>query len=256
MKNSLKIALEEQWFLEQQKKEQISALAHDVKTPLTIVKGNIGLFRETDMREEQKSYCVYIEQSSTQMEGYLQRLLSITKEEIDNREANKIIHIRKLISFLKNQGEALAKIKGIHIINNMNIEENIYLKANELELKRGFMNIITNAVDFSPNDSSITINSSIGNSRLIIEVIDQGKGFSNKMLKYGKEQFSMEDGSRTKSGHHGLGLYIANNIIKKYDGELLLTNNRNGGGIVTVRIPKYREEGEVAKDSNEKIGQY
>lgn len=256
MKNSLKIALEKQWLLEKQKREQISALAHDVKTPLTIVKGNIGLLRETDMTEEQKSYCVYVEQSSIQMEGYLQRLLSITKEEIDNVEANKTIYIQELIGFLKNQGVALARIKGIHIINNMNIEENIYLKANELELKRAFMNIITNAVDFSPNKSVITINSLIDKYNIIIQVIDQGKGFSNKMIKYGKEQFSMEDGSRTKSGHHGLGLYIANTIIKKYDGELLLTNNRSGGGIVTVRIPKYREEGEVPKDFNEKIGQY
>ncbi|MFJ7407020.1 MULTISPECIES: histidine kinase dimerization/phospho-acceptor domain-containing protein [unclassified Lysinibacillus] len=40
MRNSLKIALEEQWLLEKQKREQVSALAHDIKTPLTIVKGN------------------------------------------------------------------------------------------------------------------------------------------------------------------------------------------------------------------------
>lgn len=71
MKDSLKIALEKQWSVEQQKREQISALAHDIKTPLTIVKGNVRLLNETDMAEEQKSYCNYIEESSMQMERYL-----------------------------------------------------------------------------------------------------------------------------------------------------------------------------------------
>ena len=103
------------------------------------------------------------------------------------------------------------------------------------------MNIITNAVDFSLNNSTIVINGNINSSQLVIQVIDQGKGFSNKMLKYGKEQFFMEDESRTKSGHHGLGLYIANTIITKYNGELLLSNDKNSGGSVTVKIPIFQE---------------
>ena len=99
------------------------------------------------------------------------------------------------------------------------------------------MNIITNAVDFSPNNSTITIDSAIDNSQLIIQVIDQGKGFSKKMLKYGKEQFFMENESKTKTGHHGLGLYIANAIITKHNEELVLSNNKSGGGSVTIKLP-------------------
>ena len=72
---------------------------------------------------------------------------------------------------------------------------------------------------------------------MIIQVIDQGEGFSEKMLKYGKEQLSMGNESRTKNGHHGLGLYIADTIIKKHNGELILSNSVNGGGKVIVKIP-------------------
>ena len=50
----------------------------------------------------------------------------------------------------------------------------------------------------------------------------------------------MEDESRTESGHHGLGLYITNNIIKNYNGELILSNDKNGGGVVQVIIPLVR----------------
>lgn len=237
MKNSLKAALEKQWLLEQQRREQISALAHDVKTPLTIVKGNAELLKETDITEEQKKYCDYIEDSSKQMEEYLQRLLSITKEEIDNSESNEIIYIRQLINSVKSQVEALGKMKDINIVWNIDIEEEIYIKGNEFELERALMNIITNAVDFSPNGFVVIIKIDINNSQLIIQVIDKGEGFSKKMLKYGKEQFFMENESRTKTGHHGLGLYIANTIITKHNGELILSNDKNGGGMVTVKIP-------------------
>lgn len=240
MKNSLKAALEEQWNLEQKKKEQISALAHDVRTPLTIVKGNVGLLKETDVTMEQKKYCNYIENSSIQMEKYLQRLLSITKEEVDNSESNSIINIRSFIDSLKNQGEALGEMKGINITCNIDIEEGLYLRGNEIELERAFMNIITNAVNFSQNNSTIIINANVKNRNLIIEIKDQGKGFSEKTLKYGKEQFFMEDESRTEAGHHGLGLYITNNIIINYNGKLILSNDENGGGVVRVIIPLAR----------------
>lgn len=47
----------------------------------------------------------------------------------------------------------------------------------------------------------------------------------------------MEDESRTQSGHHGLGLYIADTIIERHSGELTLGNSKSGGGIVTAIIP-------------------
>lgn len=203
----------------------------------TIVKGNVGLLKETEVTEEQRNYCSYIEESSSQMEKYLQSLLAITKEEISNSEAKSVIYIKQLMSALDNQSRALSKTKNINFIWNVDIKEDLYIKGNKLELERALMNILTNAVSFSPLNSMITINGSTEHSRLIIQVIDQGEGFSNKMLKYGKEQFFMGNESRTELGHHGLGLYIANSIITKYNGELILANNKNNGGLVQVEIP-------------------
>ncbi|WP_326831026.1 ATP-binding protein [Anaerosalibacter bizertensis] len=71
----------------------------------------------------------------------------------------------------------------------------------------------------------------------MIEIIDQGEGFSKKMLKDGKNQLLMGKESRKRNGHHGLGLYIADTIIKKHNGELILSNSVNGGGKVIVKIP-------------------
>ena len=237
MKGSLKSALERQWTAEQQKKEQISALVHDVKTPLTVVKGNVGLLGETDMTEEQKTYCRYIEESSNQMEIYIQNLFSIIKEESNLDATKETVYIMEMLNSLKEQGDALAKTKNIELIWKTDIEKSAYIKGYKDELERALMNIIANAVDFSPADSTITVESAADNFQFIIRITDQGKGFSQKMLKHGQEQFSMESESRTKNGHHGLGLYVADTIIKKHNGKLILSNNIKGGGLVTVEIP-------------------
>jgi len=237
MKNSLKISLEEQWSLEKQKKEQVSALAHDLKTPLTIVKGNAELLIETTLTEEQINYCKDIDKSSQQMDKYIQKLLTITKNEIGNQYSNTNIEVSQLLHSLKRQSEALSKIKGINIVWEIDVKENLFIKGDQNDFERGIMNIITNAFDFSPNCSTIAIYGIADDYEVRIQVIDQGQGFSRKALRYGKEQFFMENESRTKSEHHGLGLYIANTIITKIDGELILSNNENGGGAVTAKVP-------------------
>lgn len=242
MKNSLKIALEEQWLLEKQKREQVSALAHDIKTPLTIVKGNADLLKETELTKEQKNYCNYIEESSEQMDEYIQKLLTLTKKEIDKEHPNENIKVIKVLNSLERQSEALSKTKKINIVWKIDIEENLFIKGYEDELERAIMNIIKNAFDFSPNGSTIAIYGVADNYELTIQVIDQGNGFSKKMLRYGKEQFFMENESRTKTGHHGLGLYIANTILTKHNGELTLSNDENGGGSVTVKIPIFQKD--------------
>ena len=64
MKESLKASLEQQWKAEQMQKEQIAALAHDLKTPLTVIQGNADLISETELNEEQRLYAEYISSSS------------------------------------------------------------------------------------------------------------------------------------------------------------------------------------------------
>lgn len=237
MKDSLKSALEEQWLLEKQKRDQISALAHDVRTPLTIVKGNVELLKETKITQEQESYCNYIEDSSRQMGKYIESLLVVTRDKSKYNSLNENILIVDFLNSLKEQGESLCKTKKINLIWKMEMEKDRYILGYKDGLERALMNIISNAVNFSPKNSTIEISSTTDKRDLIIKIIDEGHGFSQNMLKHGKEQFAMEDKSRTKNEQHGLGLYIADNIIKKHNGEIILSNGINRGGFVTVKIP-------------------
>ncbi len=79
MKDNLKISLERQWKTEQTQKEQIAALAHDLKTPLTVIQGNADLLTETNLDDEQRLYAGYVVESSGQMQSYIQTLIDISR---------------------------------------------------------------------------------------------------------------------------------------------------------------------------------
>ena len=79
MKESLKASLEQQWEAEHMQKEQIAALAHDLKTPLTVIQGNTDLISETELDEEQRLYAEYISSSSEQMQLYIRTLIDISR---------------------------------------------------------------------------------------------------------------------------------------------------------------------------------
>lgn len=79
MKDSLKSSLEQQWKIEQLQREQIAALSHDLKTPLTVIQGNIDLISETKLDDEQQLYAKYITESSEQMQLYIRTLIDISQ---------------------------------------------------------------------------------------------------------------------------------------------------------------------------------
>ena len=79
MKDSLKLSLEQQWKAEQSQREQIAAFAHDLKTPLTVIQGNIDLMNETKLDDEQRLYAGYITESSEQIQVYIKTLIDISR---------------------------------------------------------------------------------------------------------------------------------------------------------------------------------
>ena len=87
MKDNLKISLEKQWNAEHLQREQIAALAHDLKTPLTVIQGNIDLINETELDDEQRLYASYI---TEQLIGKLENrfLKHVEKMIAQNTERN------------------------------------------------------------------------------------------------------------------------------------------------------------------------
>lgn len=234
LKVALSSSLKEQWDKEQQKKSQLSALAHDIKTPLTVIKGNAELLAESDPSKEDEELIAYIQSSSDTIEKYIELLMSVVN--------NNSIHIDKneisLKDFLHNvftEATALCKIKNIAFnLNNTVKCPTIYVDRDLL--KRAIINIIDNAVRYSDKNTQICFTVSENESYILFNIADLGKGFSEESLKKATQEFFTEDISRTNQ-HYGLGLSFAKAVAQLHHGTLEIKNQMDtNGAIVSLKI--------------------
>lgn len=237
MKESLKASLEHQWKAEQMQKEQIAALAHDLKTPLTVIQGNADLISETELDEEQCLYAEYIISSSEQMQLYIRTLIDISRAATGYQLHVEDIDLPAYVEQLQRQIGALCQTKKIGL--QMEIQHlPAVLSADKLLLERAIMNVVNNALDYSQQDSSISISITGGKGNLQILVTDAGPGFSQEDLLHAEEQFYMADHSRSSNLHFGMGLFITKSIVQQHGGQLILSNSeKTGGAQVTMKIP-------------------
>lgn len=237
MKDALKSSLKKQWDLEQARREQISALAHDIKTPLTVARGNVDLLSETDQTKEQKEYTAYIEESTRQMEQYIRSLIEISKAELGYSLNKETIDSKGFMDIVLNHMAALCAVKKV----TLHCETHNLPKTFEIDsglLQRAILNIGSNAVEVSPENSNIDFIADTTETSLRFRVTDCGNGFSSDDLKQATQQFYMGDKSRSSSTHYGMGLFIAKSIAEQHNGTLAIANStETGGGMVTIEIP-------------------
>lgn len=236
MRNALKDSLERQWNVEQEKNRQMSALAHDIKTPLTVVRGNAELLSETDLTEEQKTYTDYISSSALQIQKYVQTLIEVTKSVEGYQYSPENVSTEELLCDIKKQAYGLAEIYNFTINWKEQYNSEIISVVYD-QIVRAVMNVITNAAEHTAPNGAIDICIEEPDGKLKFIVEDTGIGFTKEALKHGTEQFFMDDASRNNGVHYGIGLFTAKTIAEKHGGEMLLTNSeRTGGAKVSILI--------------------
>lgn len=236
MKESLKESLDHQWRSAQAQKEQIAALAHDIKTPLTVVRGNTELLEETELTVNQKRYAEYISNGCEQIQRYMQMLIDVTKSWEDHPLSMESF---SLSSLLNDVGDQTAGLAAIHqVVLHWGNTKDITIYADHSLLSRALVNVISNAIEHSPHGGNVFIDT-IGSDNLISFVItDEGRGFTAQALKHATDQFFMDDSSRSSKSHYGIGLYMTASIVQKHGGKIILENvTENGGARVTIQIP-------------------
>lgn len=229
MRRALKTSLEQQWKMEQDKNRQMSALAHDIKTPLTVVRGNSELLAETELTEQQRINVRYITDSALQIQDYVQKLIDVTKSMDDGQNIMEEVATEKIISDIRKQAAGLADVYGIEI----DWKEEWHNKTVNVvkdQIVRAVLNIIQNAVEHTKKGGTISVSIKDADGRLTFTVEDTGDGFTREALLHGTEQFFMGDASRSGEAHYGIGLFFAKSVAKRHGGDIILTNSQDTGG--------------------------
>ena len=237
MRIALKQSLTKQWHDDKMRQDQLSALAHDLKTPLTIIRGNTELLFDTSLSTEQKECAEYIENSSLQMENYVQTLIQVTKSWDSYQPCMQKLNMDSLLQELKNQIEGLCAVNNIILHWNCR-QYPAYITADHDLFIRMLVNVLSNAVEHTPQGRAVTFEVWAQNSELSFLITDTGKGFSDEALKHATEQFFMDDNSRNSKSHYGIGLYVAASIAEKHNGKIFLENSADvSGAKVIIQIP-------------------
>ena len=237
MKNTLKSSLEKQWSAEQLQREQIAALAHDLKTPLTVIQGNIDLISETELNDEQRLYARYITESSQQIGVYIKTLIDISRTVAGYQLHFEEFSIADYMERIEAQAGSLCLTKGICLHMEIGMDLGTF-KVDELLMERAIMNVIDNALDYSPPVGTVYVVVQKADNFIQISITDEGNGFTPEALYHAQEQFFMGDHSRTSILHFGMGLYITNSIIRQHNGQLILKNSdKTNGAQVIIKIP-------------------
>lgn len=233
LKTDLQRSLEEQWAMQQQKKSQFAALAHDIKTPLAIVSGNAELLSETRQTDEQRTYTAFILEHTAQIHRYVIDMLNLSRPEV---LSDPVCNIKELLIASARDVELLGKKRGISCLLQTG-EMPAVLPLPGRDIQRILANLTDNAVQYSPENGTVYLDAHLSEDALFFSVRDEGNGFSGETLALAATEFYRGDESRNSREHFGLGLFIAKQIVTSLKGTLRLENAPEKGALVSVSIP-------------------
>ena len=232
MKDELKGSLSAQWKMEQERVEMVEALAHDLKSPLSIILGYTDALigNNTDDNEKLHRYLTVIRENTEKSAALVQKMQYTSDLEKSNIQLNLVpINLRQKVQ----DYELQAHQKEVELILKMqgNIQSPIQIDVDRLT--RIFDNIISNSLQYTPSGGNISITVKDEKNCISYEICDSGRGFSSKDLKKALDKFYRGDEARqTKGGHSGLGLYIVKQLVEQLGGSVKIENSKSGGACV------------------------
>ena len=237
MKNSLQQALEKKWQSEQKQRQQLTALIHDIKTPLTGAIGWSELLNETVLTTEQAAYIQKLQNNQASIEQLVNSLMELTLDSKKMEQSIQSYHLKNFAYALKTEITDLAMVKSISIQSIEKIDNPIVNFDYQL-LHQAVFNILSNAVDFTPINGNIWLTITSNHTNFSIQIEDSGVGFTPEVLVHATDELYMGDSSRSGINHFGMGLATAKNNSKHLNGHLVLGRSKIlNGASVKITIP-------------------
>lgn len=218
------------------KNNLVTYLAHDLKTPLTIIIGYLTILNESEVPEHvRKDYIKKLLEKSYRLEDLTNQFFDITRFNLQDIPLNKtLIDGNFFLEQLTEEFYPLLKEKNLNL--QMDISENLKIYGDGSLLARVTNNLLKNAIAYSSRDSIIKITGKIYDYNTSIIIENDGDVISEEELKIIFEKFYRRDQSRSQSAGAGLGLAIAREIVEKHQGDLIAESN-NGHTVFTVTLP-------------------
>ena len=210
------------------------AVSHELKTPLTIIKGELeGMIYEVGEYKNKEKYLKHSLKVANDMESLIKEILSVAMIKEENFKLNeKEFNIANTIKNVLKKYQGIAEDKEIEIITKIQKEYNF--TGDERLLENAISNVVSNAIMYSPKKEKVFIEFR-GNK---VKIENTGIHIENKDLEQLFNPFFRVDKSRNKNtGGSGLGLYIVKTIFDYHNISYKIENSQNGI-LFTIKLPK------------------
>lgn len=231
--NNLSQSIKEQ---ENIRKRLTGDISHELKTPLTNIQSHLeamidGIWEPTEER------LLSVKEEAERLSSLVSDMQKLNKYDESSIKLKKDnVNISDIICFVIFQFSNLAKSKNIKIEYE---KKNINLYCDKDKITQALVNILSNAIRYSNEGSTIFIEEGLKDNKVIISIEDQGIGISEEDLKYVFERFYRADKSRTRAtGGTGIGLTIVKSIVSSHGGEVKLESKLGEGSKFTIILPK------------------
>ncbi len=230
--------------IDQMKSEFLSIASHQLRTPLTSIKGYTDMILSKDFGdfgENLQEPLQAIAKASNQMSELLDDLLNISRIETGKYSQIKLekIHLYKFIIKEIKEVKIQANNKNINIKLNFKLKKNFHLISDKTRLSESITNLLNNAIKYSPQNTIITINIFIDNlNNLQIDIIDQGIGIpKDQQDRIFEKFFRAANVLQENFDGTGLGLFYVKKAINDLEGQINFESEKNKGTKFTIKLP-------------------
>ena len=237
---------------EELKKEKDNFLAytsHEIRTPLSAVLTTSELLKKSNLNKKQNQLLDTLKNSASNILFLVNDILDLSK--LEQRKISlekKPFAPKKVISETINILKSKALANNVTIQFNSTIDDSLNINGDDFRFQQIMLNLIDNAIKFSPEGIVKVELDYLKNEKLLIKVIDNGIGINKKKIKEIFNPYSQEKTNTSRQyGGTGLGLAICDQIIRLMAGEINVVSNSKGSTFI-IKIPVQIASKEVIED--------
>lgn len=230
--------------LEQLRSEFVANVTHELKTPLTSIRGSIELLKSADRDEETRRYFYdVLDIEAERLHHLIDDMLVLSQ--IENAREDPSVCRCGVKEELENTVERLKPVAEKNGVTfEMEADGALFVACSPTRLQQLFGNLIENAIKYNKENGKVTITARKQRQMAVIRIKDTGIGIAPEHISRLFERFYRVDTSRSRAiGGTGLGLSIVKHLAMLYNGEVSVESTVGAGSTFTVRLPLMQNEG-------------